>query len=183
MPLTGGTVTGRVLFKASSILGYNQDDAKVLEISGGDMGNTGATLRLYSNNDSNTPGYFYIHTGNEKFLVGTTAGNLWWDNKEVERINAIGENYIRYESGLQICWGWLEIPANSKTAEVLLPLPCKDYGHLPIGVYSDTVNGHNVCVSTNTLDQANKFTIMCANTDNMYNWDRGCYWLDVGRWK
>ena len=180
---TGGTVTGRVLFKASSILGFNQDDVVALEISGGNTGNTGACLRLYSNNDPSTSGYFYLSTGDGKHLIGSTLGNLMWNGKEVERVNTIGENYIRYENGLQICWGWVNIPANSKSTEVLLPLPYKDAGHVPMGICADTTNGHNINVCTATLDQANKFTIMCASTDNGYNWDRGCYWLDIGRWK
>ena len=180
MPLSGGTVTGRVYLNTSSIFGHNTDALKLLEIIGGD---TGAILRLYSNNDLNIPGTFSISTGNDKRFEGFATGNLLWAGKEVERVNSIGENYIRYESGLQICWGLVYIPANSKSIEVLLPLPCKDADHLPIGIYIAVSNGQGVSVCTNTMGAANKFTIMCASYDNIYDWDKGCYWLDVGRWK
>lgn len=42
--------------------------------------------------------------GNTVSLVGDPNGSITWNGKEVERVNASGTNYIRYESGLQICW-------------------------------------------------------------------------------
>lgn len=38
-------------------------------------------------------------------LVLNSNGSSTWNGKEIERVNASGEGYIRYESGLQICWG------------------------------------------------------------------------------
>ena len=40
-------------------------------------------------------------------MVGKVDGTLTWGGKDIERVNAksIGTTgYIRYESGLQICW-------------------------------------------------------------------------------
>lgn len=43
--------------------------------------------------------------GNTKSLIANADGTLTWSGKEIERVNAIGSDYIRYESGLQVCWG------------------------------------------------------------------------------
>lgn len=45
-------------------------------------------------------------------LEGDPNGSLKWNGKEVERINASSlahSGYIRYESGLQICWGTVTV--------------------------------------------------------------------------
>lgn len=176
LPIAGGTLSGTVVFSNPSHIDFGYDW----------QSNNGGLISFRSKNFIANPGGVDILCGNgtqSSQLTARANGSLTWVGKEVERVNATSENYIRYESGLQICWGFVYIPANSKSTEVLLPLPCKHGGHLPVGIYSDTTNGHNVCVNTNTLDQANKFTIMCASTDNTYGWRRGCYWLDIGLWK
>lgn len=108
LPLSGGTVTGR-------ILGHNSDDYKMLEITGGDTYSSGATVRLHRNNDPNSPSAFHISTGNQKFLSGLITGSLLWEGKEIERVSQVGkgvdlpdgssQHYIRFESGLQLVFG------------------------------------------------------------------------------
>lgn len=39
-----------------------------------------------------------------KELLAKSDGTLTWDGKEIDRINSSGDNYIRYENGIQICW-------------------------------------------------------------------------------
>ena len=46
-------------------------------------------------------------------LVLDPSGSATWNGKEVERVNASGTNYIRYESGLQICWDTVNITPSS----------------------------------------------------------------------
>lgn len=43
--------------------------------------------------------------GNLANLVLNPNGSATWAGKSIERVNASGTKYIRYESGLQICWG------------------------------------------------------------------------------
>ena len=42
---------------------------------------------------------------NSTALHGYPSGSLQWDGKDIERVHASGSGYIRYVSGLQICWG------------------------------------------------------------------------------
>lgn len=49
----------------------------------------------------------------KKTFVGNPSGSLTWAGKEIERVNAIGTGYIRYESGLQICWGGTTLTAST----------------------------------------------------------------------
>lgn len=183
MPLSGGTITGTISDASGRPIASATSNSQVT-FCGGTRNEDGAWLALFGNDiDDLRARGFTLSNGNNISLAGLKDNSLTWGGKAVECVNAIGGNYIRYESGLQICWGTVYIPANSKSVEVLLPLPCKDAGHLPIGIYIAVVNGQGITVCTNTMGAANKFTIMCASQDNIYDWDRGCYWLDVGRWK
>lgn len=70
----------------------------------------GLGLRCASDELGNNAGEFFLFArkGNTGcVLSGKPDGSLTWNNKDVERVNAKGTNYIRYESGLQICWGIL----------------------------------------------------------------------------
>ena len=44
---------------------------------------------------------------NESMLIGVPTGSLSWNDKEIERVDSSGTNWIRFVSGLQICWGEL----------------------------------------------------------------------------
>lgn len=55
-------------------------------------------------------------------MTAKTDGALLWCSKEVERVNAVGGNYIRYESGLQICWGSLVTESNGGKY-LMFPVP------------------------------------------------------------
>lgn len=174
LPLGGGTVTGSVRFNVSTIVGYDTNEAKMLEIAGGDTWRSGSVVKLYSNSDPNAPGNFYINTGNEKVLSGLTTGSLTWDGKEIERVNAIGENYIRYESGLQICWGKVE-DYISGSVIVNVPVPFINASFVKVGtVMWDTVPipGIGFTDGSNT-----HFTIHKSNITSY------AYWLAIGKWK
>lgn len=181
LPLTGGTVTGRVFFNTSSIFGYNTNEIKLLEVTGGNAVDAGAVLRLYENSDPNLAGMFSIGTGNEKYLEGYPSGNLLWAGKEVECVNTLGEYYIRYESGLQICWGSINIPAGQINTTVTLPVPYKDGSYVTHASYIDVNNtsiGATVVVDSNTV-----FRVSVTNAEGDYSWERFVIWSTIGRWK
>lgn len=93
---TGGTMTGTLKFNeyddwTAFIL--NKDDKAVL---GHSVNNNQIFL-------SSPDGETYLRVGNDK--------SLKWAAKEVERVSegslsSTGSGYIRYESGLQICWSY-----------------------------------------------------------------------------
>lgn len=106
LALSGGTMTGNIKF-SSGYIGKSTDTTS-LSLNGGSDNNNGAYLNLYGKSHSSYAGHFSLTAKdgtNIKQLAGKPDGTLTWDGKNVERVNASGTNYIRYESGLQICWG------------------------------------------------------------------------------
>lgn len=104
----GGAVTGSIVDNTNSAdFIVNSVDSFYTEINGGTTYANGAWIRLNGKDNTGNEGHFQLRANdgvNNVSLVGKPDGTLIWNSKEVERINASGTNYIRYESGLQICW-------------------------------------------------------------------------------
>lgn len=107
LPITGGTMIGGIITAESYFVKRDSDDSSVLVLGATDVTN-GGYLGLYGKNHSTNAGRFAVVAtdgSNTRILLGKPSGELTWGNKEIERVNASGTDYIRYESGLQICWG------------------------------------------------------------------------------
>ncbi len=91
LPLSGGTMTGDILF----------DGAQGLQTSVAD----GYVHLRRSGTKANGFAYSIVHTKSD----GTNVFNELWredeDGLPLEHIAESGTNYIRYKSGLQVCWG------------------------------------------------------------------------------
>lgn len=111
LALTGGTMTGNIEyvgadnreFTAGGFSDSNKDNVDI----GWNYDNVdGAAIALRSASHT-LSGFFELAArsgANTKIFCGKPNGELQWDAKEIERVNASGTNYIRFESGLQICW-------------------------------------------------------------------------------
>lgn len=114
LPLAGGTMTGTITFTPANntYLIRRADNNGQLVIVGGDSGaaSSGAKLYLYGSGHGTYPGNFGLQAGASdgtyKALTGKSDGSLTWDGEDVERVRTSGTDYICYESGLQICWGY-----------------------------------------------------------------------------
>lgn len=125
LPLSGGTMTGDVQWQ------YGGKTFKVggAEASDGNhrfgfLVNEGARLLVKDYDATNGAGLFSLIADDgtvNKELRGTPDGALTWNGKEVERVNASGTNYIRYDSGLQICRG-TETGVTSSGKSVTFPV-------------------------------------------------------------
>ena len=97
LPLTGGELTGEVGVKGGDGRGaiYQKD--------------SGASIFLFAPHHSTYKGGFIIRArgtgGSELDLKGSGDGTLSWFGGDVDVIETQGSSYIRYRSGLQICWG------------------------------------------------------------------------------
>ena len=110
LPLTGGTITGSILFP-NAILRQSGNNGESIMLAS-DKDDPLASSRLTLNKPD---GWFELLTNASGVsLKGQADGRLTWQSKNVERVSAIGAGYIRYESGLQICWG--ETPAHEAKA-------------------------------------------------------------------
>lgn len=114
LPLTGGTMTGSITLNGNQAI-KNAVTDDYIEFKGGTEEETGAHLSLYGKDHATKAGGFALEANdgvNSGRMEGTPNGGLTWDSKEVERVTASGSNYIRYENGLQICFGNISISGN-----------------------------------------------------------------------
>lgn len=185
LPLSGGTMTGSIQYvnngKVFAIgntvagnvdLGWNWDNSE------------GAGLGLRSTDASN-PGEFSLYArdaNNSCYLSGKPGGSLTWNDKEIERVSAKGTYGIRFESGIQICWGELIIPAGTSGRDVsgtmTFPYPFAN------NQYALTF-GNNWCGSSSEYYRAEdirtgnfKFTARGVS-DNSHK----AFYIAIGYWK
>ena len=111
LPLAGGTMSGTVVHSNSTAIRRDVDNDSLV-IEGASAYNKGAYLQLYGKDSSNSAASFALvaHDGtNNPTLNGYPNGTLKWAGKEIERVNASGTNYIRYENGLQIVYARISV--------------------------------------------------------------------------
>ena len=89
LPLSGGTLTGRLEFSQSGYGGgYIYPSGNTFYVGGrGQDGRDTSFIRFYGL-DSESPGSFVIHTRNSDGgwgcgLFGNNEGGLWWNNSKV----------------------------------------------------------------------------------------------------
>ena len=108
------------------------------------------------------------------------------ENKEIERVNSSGSNYIRYESGLQICWGYVSVNANTATnttpfayrGTVTITFPVA-FNSTPFGV-SNVDDGSPWW--TTTARSITSTTMQVEASGNALS-TKGVFWLAIGKWK
>ena len=114
-------------------------------------------------------------------LLGNSSGSLTWAGKVVERINTIGKNYIRFESGLQICWGNTEITGNNNaTSTVTLPIAFKNtnYSVTGTGSFGNLVSDISFGLVTIPTITTSNFT--CKK---LFGEKSTFRWVAIGYWK
>ena len=183
LSLSGGTMTGLIQYV---------NNGKVFAIGTTTTGNVdlgwnwenrdGAGLGLRSTDFSN-PGEFILFardSTNSCSFIGKPDGSLTWDNKDVERVNAKGTNYIRYESGLQICWGNFSVNNGEAHSSATYTFPVSFVNTS----YTITVCGSWVTSTNEYFRVESKATTrfiysIIAPSSNPHGWD----WLAIGWWK
>lgn len=123
----GGTKTFSSGLVSNSNYALRHTDAdKELIITGGNTtsgGDQGAKLVLRGGQHPTLAGTFLLqarkpdNTANLS-LLGSPDGTLTWNGKNVLCVEEAGTGYIRFSSGLQICWGNAAISAASTGKEV-----------------------------------------------------------------
>ena len=102
---------------------------------------------------------------------GNITGSLTVGSKDVERVNARGNGYIRFESGnLQICFGFAS--ANNDGTDVTFPVP---FISTPIIAISNAIATQRCWISN---PSATSVTLKNGGTTK-YN----VYYIAIGTWK
>lgn len=176
---SGDILTGEQFFR-----NFNNSS---LHLMGGVGWFNGASLQLMGKDHELVPGGFRLDAssfidndstkGTFSRLEGTVDGSLTWNQKEVERVNSIGFNYIRYESGLQIEWNSYATSSKKETINFTMP-----FKYPPI--MSITLNGNvNNDSAVNFIGYAHP---TATNFISFTNWGAGSMnimYIAIGKWK
>ena len=83
----------------------NTDDSHIL-IGGATAHNKGAWLALFGQDAAEGGAFVLTARKNDTFkqLYGDVNDVLSWGGKNIEAVDSQGNGWIRYSSGLQICW-------------------------------------------------------------------------------
>lgn len=172
LPVTGGTVKGNI-----TLHGYilSPDANGDIGFYGGTGSANGGYMILFGQNCSSATyqGGFQIvvsENGNKHVLQGFKTGSITWKGYELERVNSVGSNYIRFESGVQICWGTVSNSANNTT--ITFP---KAFINSNTGV-SITPVGQISSLYVSSLDTAK---MIIAGTYS----GSSTRWTAIGKWK
>lgn len=186
LPLAGGTMTGEII-RNTYVVKNNTDDSYTEFLGGKDE--SSSYLVLYGKNHPSTPGRINIRANNgtnSAYLTLDANGGFTWLAKELERVNAVGSNYIRFESGVQICWGHTATKtvngASSTSQVVTFPVAFKNSDYA-VSFTSRFVSGS--WTNNTTLINNNTTTSVELFLQNVTGSVYGFYfvWMAVGSWK
>lgn len=171
-------VNDEVAVVSQNLIGYlfNQDNGnyKYTFVACKDANSNEGSSLILCPPGSQDDGSFIVRAKNlsgNTDLWGKPGGGLTWGNKEVERVNSSGGDWIRYESGLQICWGGFGDATTLST--VVFPVPFSVTPNIQISVYGQAPNAQ-VNYSDLTTTGAK---IYAQDTKTWGNW------LAIGKWK
>lgn len=154
LPLSGGTLTGGLYLNPDTTSGKGgvvgrTDSGIRLAAEAFGVSSAGAYIDLVGRNYSTNAGAFNIAANSataSKLLTGKTDGSLKWANKEIERVNASGTKYIRYESGLQICFS--STSASNAGTSVTFPVAFSSNPVITVSAVNSTASAWVTDVST-----------------------------------
>lgn len=181
----GGTFTGDIVVNGASLKGAH--DYGVVVVRGGSAYQKGAQISIYGKDHESFSGQVHLITydknGNQKTGYFYPNGSFTWDGKEVERVNSSSvadeSGWIRYENGLQLCWGLAIVPGGSTHKQFTFPVA---FTSKP--VVTGSHKGSSIQIvrfSSITTTYFDGYMTATGNTANSGN--AGFYWLAMGFWK
>lgn len=188
LPLSGGTVNGDLtLYNTGTntrlFIGYSTTDKFTVGVvgSGTDagvgllskQGSFSDSLLILKNGTNSTNPSFQLTAGDGTTafsLIGKPNGDLKWAGKEIERVDSSGSNYIRYVSGLQICWG---SNSNIGTGGTVITFPVS------------FVDSNSLCYVSGSAGTALTYNQRTTTSFKVYATSNSqtLTWLAVGKWK
>ena len=191
LPLTGGTLTGNISLNPDTSNGNGGIIARYgsglrLSSEAFGSGSSGALIDLSGRHASSDAGVFRIYANSEAAqyqLVGSPSGTLKWGGKNIERVNASGTNYIRYENGIQICWR-SGAPFDTNDTPITLPVPFKDATYAVSAIGKGLSTSTNVAIPKIVGKTTTDFTIKGTSTNGITTFTSGTVdYVAIGWWK
>ena len=161
-------------------------NSNMLALRGGISYHNGASLVLYGKDEtSEYAGGFRLiaHNGtNDVNLSGKPNGSLSWNGKNVENVNDIGNKYIRFESGIQICWGTFDVAKGENYALVTFPVP---FANNSYGISIQDINGSTSWTAPyfNFLVYSRTTTAFKISTNKTVDDADSISYIAIGKWK
>jgi hypothetical protein len=177
--ITGAKSFGSLVLDSSGGVLRKDSATSVLRIRGGTSNANGAYLGLNGSSRSADAGVFDFTTGQTTdyptaiTLRGAPDGSLTWDSKEIERVSESGTGYIKYESGLMLCFGGAKITAGNTTVQVTYPQPF-------VNSYSLATTMNSMLAHGSSSQSTTGFTEQIANTSSN---DITVRYVAIGTWK
>lgn len=186
LPLAGGKMTGEIVINQfAPHFVSNADDTQEVGLKGGPSGNPGARIVLRGRSQVGGGGWFVLRansTANDAVeLIGKPNKSLTWAGKEVERVNSIGTNWIRYENGLQMCWAEGETGASGNVVVTFPVAFSSSYEKNPEVIASSTGRLAHYVVTTTDITVTS--VTLYARTVRGDFANLGYRYLAIGRWK
>ena len=175
LPLSGGTMTGNIVLSGKTGLSWRDVNDSWLYLGGSSSDSNGAFLTLYGKDHATAGGTFNLKANdgtNSAMLTGHPNGALTWGGKNVERVYASGTNYIRYESGVQICWG--HTTATTAGTTVSFGVAFKDTNYIVVDQAMGATLGAGISDKTTT-----NVKIMSSHATT----NAAVEWIAIGLWK
>ena len=192
LPLAGGKMTGNVWWESGVIYSNNINEKRELAIKaqkepGDENDYTGAMISLRRIDDESIPGGFFLSARNGKDhevnLTGQPDESLTWAGRSVEQVAGIGDGWIRFQSGVQICWGEVVIPSNQWSITGTFPVAFSATSYKVTGNYTDGyTNGEavvGICAVSSTTFQVCVRNAVQGN----FNFQRNVCYIAIGTWK
>ena len=176
LPLAGGTMSGAIHFNGANNRSFGFDltnNNTNMDIGWNWENRDGAGFGLRSTDDSSAGSFsIYARDGSDfTTLNGYPNGLLTWGGKEVERIESSGKFYIRYVSGLQICWGEsLSVTTSGVVVNFPVPFNAPPKAAVSGGSCTVTYGWTNINATTITLRTNTSSGIII-------------YYIAIGYWK
>lgn len=185
LPLSGGTMTGHITFNNLGASLHKSTDTDFLVLRGGTNSSAnGSSVYLYGKNHETKAGWIEAvahDSTNVKALIGKPDGTLTWGGKKVELVNSSGDKWIRYENGLQICWGFQSISSSTK---ITYAVPFTDNVIVQVGgkyvgsSYYVAIPDSNKTTCSFTVVKISSGLVELPPADAP-----SFSWLAIGRWK
>lgn len=181
LPLSGGTLEGKVEIKGNGEF-RNFDDGHDMAILGGSNWENGAFVQVTGQSHLGGGQFqFAARSGSgSSFLQGFPWGSLLWQGVEIERVAESGVGYVRYHSGLQICYG------KGGTNDIGgcyigFPVPFTDIPEVLPVIHGSMGSGGNWCILYEPIDGT--AGSVWAFLPNGGHAQVGFSWIAVGPWK
>ena len=181
LPLSGGMVTGDVISSSGMVYRVGSSASR-MGLFGGTTETDGAILILSGKSRSGSEGNFTISARNgtdTKNLTGTPAGDLYWDGNELEIVDSHGNNWIRYVSGLQMCWGTGQLASGTAKETVTYPVAFVSTNKQIVNAGSGSAG----CIVSAGARTTTSFEVFSVTWQNLATQVRNYSYIAVGYWK